>query len=196
MIGGKLRRQPSSTESPSAPIASRALRGIPAATGVVIQFGCLAPSESPGHPENVTTVGTCIFSASRTVCRNSASAARATAGSGCSGLPWHERALIVRPASASICLIRRRTAVAFDHLREVVEVRAPRPAARAEFDRLDVPQRLHLRDHLGRRKVTEYRCEHAQFHRTLPASSAACTAVQTPPRRWLSSTASIRQATW
>ena len=27
----------------------------------MIQFGCFAPSESPGHPENVTTVGTCMF---------------------------------------------------------------------------------------------------------------------------------------
>ena len=64
--------------------------------GVVIQFGCFAPSKSPGQPEKVTTVGTPIFAARRTVWRNSSSSARAVAGSGCNGLPWHERA--PRPA--------------------------------------------------------------------------------------------------
>ena len=68
--------------------------------------------------------------------------------------------------------IGRGAAVTFDHLSEVIEVRTPRPAAGPQFDRFHVPQRLHLRDHLGRREVSEYRCEYAQFHRTLPTSSA------------------------
>src|SRR4029077_16049584 len=70
--------------------------------GVVTQFGRVAVSESPGHPENVTTTGTSICSASRTVLRNTSSYARGVAASGCSGFPWHDSALIVSPASAII----------------------------------------------------------------------------------------------
>ena len=55
--------------------------------GVVTQFGCLASSESPGQPENVTTTGTSIRCARHTVLRNTSSYWRARSACGCSGLP-------------------------------------------------------------------------------------------------------------
>src|SRR5260221_13929388 len=58
-----------------------------------------SPSESPGHPENVTTTGTPCCSASSTVFRNSLSSSHAIFGSGCSGFPWHDNALIESPES-------------------------------------------------------------------------------------------------
>ena len=68
--------------------------------GAVTQFGRVAPSESPGQPENVTTTGTSSCSASRTDLRNTSSAACAVAASGCRGFEWQDKALMLRPASA------------------------------------------------------------------------------------------------
>src|SRR5262245_45087591 len=72
--------------------------------GVVTQLGCLASSESPGHPEKVTTTGTSIRFARQTVLRKTSSYDCATVRSGWIGLPWHERALMVSPASARLFL--------------------------------------------------------------------------------------------
>ena len=74
--------------------------------GVVIQFGCFASSESPGQPEKVTTTGTSRRFARQTVFRNVSSYAWAVFLSGWSGLPWHDSALIVSPASVSLPLSR------------------------------------------------------------------------------------------
>jgi hypothetical protein len=39
------------------------------------------------------------------------------------------------------------------------EVIVPRPAARAQLDRLDLAERFHLQEHLGRRQFPEHRRE-------------------------------------
>src|SRR5215470_2004226 len=67
--------------------------------GQVIQLGQVALSLSPGQPENVTTTETFSNSASRTDLRNASSYSCATFLLGCSGLPWHDRELMVNPAS-------------------------------------------------------------------------------------------------
>src|SRR5262245_48306865 len=79
--------------------------------------------------------------------------------------------------------IRRGATVPVDHLVEIVQVSAAGPAARAELDGFDIPQRAHLRQHLVGTERAEHRREYPQLHRPLPASTASCTSTQAPPRR-------------
>src|SRR5690242_10939028 len=72
--------------------------------GHVTQFGYLALSLSPGHPEKSITTGTPSFSASRTVLWLVSWFFLAISGLGCSGLPWQLSALMVNPLSASFFL--------------------------------------------------------------------------------------------
>src|SRR5207249_9533985 len=72
--------------------------------GHVTQFGYLALSLSPGQPEKSITTGTPSFSARSTVLREVSWYAFAMPWSGCKGLPWQLRALMVNPLSASFCL--------------------------------------------------------------------------------------------
>src|SRR3984885_1426896 len=69
--------------------------------GHVTQFGYLALSLSPGHPEKSITTGTSSFSARRIVLRLVSAYAFATAGLGCRGLPCELSALMVNPLSES-----------------------------------------------------------------------------------------------
>ena len=59
-------------------------------------MGVLSSLLPPGHPEKVFTTGTCSFSASSMALSKSLSKLSATAGSGCTMLPWLLRALISR----------------------------------------------------------------------------------------------------
>src|ERR1700680_3497242 len=68
--------------------------------GQVTQFGNLALSLSPGHPEKSMTTGTPSFSARRIVFSLVAWLVAANAASGCSGLPWQLSALMENPLSA------------------------------------------------------------------------------------------------
>ncbi len=67
-----------------------------------------------------------------------------------------------------------------------VEMIASRPATGAELDRLN-PERPHLLEHLRLIQLAEHRREQSELH-------DARTLVQTPPARWLASTASTMQA--
>ncbi len=71
--------------------------------GQVTQFGNWLPSLSPGQPEKVITRRTPIFDATCTVSRNCLRCRLATSGLGCSGLPWHDSALISSPRSSTFC---------------------------------------------------------------------------------------------
>src|SRR5471032_2091143 len=70
----------------------------------VTQLGNFAWTESPGQPEKSTTVITPSFSARRMVLRLVSAYLAAISLSGCSGLPWLDKAEIVMPASAILLL--------------------------------------------------------------------------------------------
>ena len=71
-----------------------------------------------------------------------------------------------------------------------VEMVVTGPSARSKLERLNLLERPHLCQHLVERQLAEDRREETKFHKR----SYVRTSVQTPPRRWLSSTASTRHA--
>src|SRR5579864_4389031 len=80
-----------------------------------------------------------------------------------------------------------------------IEVIVAGPAARAQLQRLDSSQGADFGQHLLLIQPTQHRSEQTEFHRDsrlAPSdfSVSARTAVQTPPRRWLASTASTMVA--
>src|SRR5579862_3417605 len=65
--------------------------------GQVTQFGYLALSLSPGHPEKSITTGTPSLAANRIVLRLTSWLALAISRFGCRGLPWQLNALMLTP---------------------------------------------------------------------------------------------------
>src|SRR5581483_8991757 len=85
---------------------------------------------------------------------------------------------------------RVRAAVALQQ-RVHVEMIAAGPSAGPELQRLNLPERSNLVDHLLLRERAEHGREQPQLHDAVTLSR---TAVQTAPARWLSRTASTMQA--